>query len=119
MRPHPNQRVGPHRGDELPGGGGGRRDDRWTVVAGDRVGQHPRGEPAAVVAAEVGHRELAAGGGEVEPAAVVDADRADVAGVDVLEGRVAADTGAEDAGARTVDLDVLEVDVGDRVQVLH
>src|SRR3954468_2330131 len=70
-RPHSNQRVGPHRGDGLPGGGGGGRDDRGTIVAGDRVGEHPRGQPAAVVAAPVGHRELAAGRGEVEPAAVV------------------------------------------------
>src|SRR5690348_1738584 len=68
-RPHSNQRVGPHRGDEssvrsrvvvgwsdgeLPGGRGGWRDDRGTVVAGDRVRQHPRREPAAVVAAQVG-----------------------------------------------------------------
>src|SRR3954465_3600987 len=109
MWPHPNQRVGPHRGDELPGGGGGGPDVRGTVVAGDRVGEHPRREPAAVVAAQVGHGELAAGRGEVEPAAVVDAGRADVAGVDVLEGSVAAGPGAEHARTGPVDLDVREV----------
>src|SRR5689334_12602706 len=119
VRPHSNQRVGPPGGDELPGTGGGRCDDRGTVVTGDRVGEHPRREPATVVATQVGHRELAAGGGEVEPAAVVDADRADVAGVDVLKGGGAADAGAEHTRTRAVDLDVLEVHVGDRVEVLH
>src|SRR6185503_7286693 len=106
-------------GAALPAGWGRGWDDRRAVVAGDRVGQLPGGEPAAVVAAEVGQRELGAGRGEVERAAVVDADGADVAGVHILEARGSGRAGADRRGAGAVDPDVRDVHVRDRVEVLH
>src|SRR5580704_1566411 len=101
-----------------------RRDDRRTIVAGDGVRQLPRGEPgpggaASRVAAQVGQRELRPRRGEVEGPAVVDAHRADVTGLDVLEGRGSGAAGADHRGAGAVDLDVPEMNVGDRIQVLY
>ena len=98
-----------------PGRGRRWRHDRRAVVAGDRVRELPRaihgpGRPAAVVAAQVDHRELRAARREVERAAVVDADRPDVPGVDVLERRAAGHPGAQHRGAGAVDADVPEMD---------
>src|SRR4030081_956106 len=88
MSVRPRDAVGDLR---LPVGGWWRRDDWWPIIAGNRVRQLPGGDPrprgpAARVAAAVGHRELRAPRREVEGAAVVDADGADVAGDDVSEG---------------------------------
>src|SRR5580692_4875868 len=79
----------------LHGRNPGRRwwwwNDRWTVVASNRIGQFPRSQPgsgstAAIVAAEIDQRELRPGRSEVERTAVIDANGAYVAGVYVLEG---------------------------------
>jgi len=58
-------------------------NNRWTVVAVIVIGQFPGGQPgsgspAAIVAAEVDQRELRPGRREVERAAVIDANGADV-----------------------------------------
>src|SRR5690606_12919314 len=112
-----------------PGGGRRGSDDRRAVEAARRVGHEPPepvhrpglpgAERRAVVAAEVGERELRAALGEGEGAAVVDARPADVAGVDVLERRAAAHARADDRRAGPVDPDVGERDALDRDLVLH
>src|SRR5207244_824910 len=118
-RPSPRSRS-----NRLPGGGWRRGDDRRPIVAGNRVRQLPRcepgtGGPASGVAAEVGHLELRARRREVEGAAVVDADGTDVARDDVLERRVPGGTRTQHRRARSVDVDVLEMDVRDGVEILH
>src|SRR5690606_31509810 len=112
-----------------PGGGRRGSDGRRAVEAARRVGHEPPepvhgpglpgAERRAVVAAEVGERELRAALGEGEGAAVVDARPADVAGVDVLERRAAAHARADDRRAGPVDPDVGERDALDRDLVLH
>src|SRR5260370_13617232 len=108
----------------LPAGWGRRGDDRRAIIAGNCVRQRPgcepgTGGPTTGVAAEVCHPELRSGRREVERTAVVDADGAYVARDDVLERRVACGTRTQHRRAGSIDVNVLEMDVRDRIQILH